>query len=883
MKKIVKGALCAGLALSMCAAVGCGRQSLDPETRQLNLAVGALDGNFNPFTYTSANDGEMIGMTQLSLLTIDKDGKIIYGENEVCAALDMKVTTKDANGNVVEKGDNDGTTEYEITLKKGIMFSDGVHELTIKDVLFNLYVYLDPAYTGSTTIYSTDIRGLKAYRTQDPNADENGSLNIDSTLVGAVEGRIQDIVYWSQGETGSTEQIEADVALAKTLFQKEIESDWTSIYGGWEESYKAYNFTEAWQAYLFSEGLVQVQERNNVATNSTSPIFNDKNGNGKRDEGETYYTTLDPWQQGAIGASDNAIANGERGAQHFIDLINEATTDEEVNKYIAENEGAEKADAIVALQRKTCIERVFANYTSQEGIQNIVQYWATASNLYDEILGQLRTAEYDRIKEENGGKLLVENISGITSYKNANGNDVLKIVINGIDPKAEYNWAFPIAPLYYYSGVYKNKDYVAAADPSKNEFGLEFGNSDFFNTVISDTEKNGVPMGAGAYKASTRTGGDNPTKATFNANTSNCYFKRNDYFETVGENIENAKIKFVNYKVYSDSKIMQALENNEIDFGKPNATKNNVNFVSQNVSTLSSVDYETGGYGYIGVNPKAVPEYKVRQAIMKAIDTSIAVNDFYGSRLAEVIYRPMSKTSWAYPEGATEYSAISYDSSSDGTEIKALMEQAGYVRNGTGLYKKTYTRDGMANSSIGSTVKLTFTIAGESTEHPAYLMFTRAADRLNSLGFDITVTTDPNALKSLITGDLDVWAAAWTSASDPDMYQIFHKDSTATSVNNWNYKNILKGTDNTWGYEAGIIDDLSDKIDEARTYLERRDRTPIYSECLDLVMDLAVELPTYQRHDLCVYNKKVINSKSLVANPNSYIGLFDKIWEIEYV
>ena len=48
-------------------------------------------------------------------------------------------------------------------------------------------------------------------------------------------------------------------------------------------------------------------------------------------------------------------------------------------------------------------------------------------------------------------------------------------------------------------------------------------------------------------------------------------------------------------------------------------------------------------------------------------------------------------------------------------------------------------------------------------------------------------------------------------------------------------------------------------------------------------MQLAVELPTYQRKDLCVYNKNVISAKSLVQNPNYNIGLFDKIWEIDYV
>ncbi|MDE7265806.1 MAG: hypothetical protein K2N52_05985, partial [Clostridia bacterium] len=521
MKKIVKGVLCAGLALTMCAAVGCRKQSLDPETRRLKLAIGALDGNFNPFTYTSANDGEMISMTQLSLLTINSDGDIVYGDNEVCAAQDMKVTMYDAQGVETTVGSSDGTTKYEITLKKGIMFSDGIHELTIKDVLFNLYVYLDPAYTGSTTIYSTNIQGLAAYRTQNPDASDS-SLSIDSLLTGDVDGRIQDIVYWSEGEIGSTDQIDADVERAKTLFREEIESDWTSVYASWEENYKSYNFSSAWEAFLFAEGLVQVQERNNATTGGTSAMYNDINGNNKfdPDEGETYYTTLDPWQFGAIGSNDIAVQNGEIGAEHLVKEINDAMTPEAIAKYIAENDGATEEDARLAIQRDVCLTLVESNYTSQRGIGEVVQYWATASTLYDAILGDLRTAYYQVIKDSTG--LYPDHISGISTYNTADGHEVLQIVINGVDPKAQFNFAFPIAPLYYYSGTYKGKDYVAAADPAKNEFGVEFGNSDFFKEVISDTEKNGVPVGAGAYNATTRTGGDNPTKAPFNANTSIC-------------------------------------------------------------------------------------------------------------------------------------------------------------------------------------------------------------------------------------------------------------------------------------------------------------------------------------------------------------------------
>ena len=53
------------------------------------------------------------------------------------------------------------------------------------------------------------------------------------------------------------------------------------------------------------------------------------------------------------------------------------------------------------------------------------------------------------------------------------------------------------------------------------------------------------------------------------------------------------------------------------------------------------------------------------------------------------------------------------------------------------------------------------------------------------------------------------------------------------------------------------------KIEEARETLDETERKGIYSEALDLIMELAVELPTYQRDDLFAYNVNKIDSKTL--------------------
>ena len=126
-----------------------------------------LDGLFNPFYSTSAADGTIVSMTQIGMLTsgIDENGDAVvtFGPDEAVVALDYASNYDSTEQS--ENPDKTGVTTYTFVIKNGIKFSDG-EPLTIEDVLFNMYVYLDPVYTGSSTMYSTDIQGLSQYRTQ---------------------------------------------------------------------------------------------------------------------------------------------------------------------------------------------------------------------------------------------------------------------------------------------------------------------------------------------------------------------------------------------------------------------------------------------------------------------------------------------------------------------------------------------------------------------------------------------------------------------------------------------------------------------------------------------------------------------------------------------
>ena len=159
----------------------------------------------------------------------------------------------------------------------------------------------------------------------------------------------------------------------------------------------------------------------------------------------------------------------------------------------------------------------------------------------------------------------------------------------------------------------------------------------------------------------------------------------------------------------------------------------------------------------------------------------------------------------------------------------------------------------------------------------------RARDILNRLGMSITVKNDKDALLLLASGGLTVWAAAWSSTIDPDMYQVYHKDSKATSVLNWGYREILTDTADKYGYEKGIIGDLSKLIDEARHKETRPYREEKYKEALDLIMDLAVELPTYQREDLFGYDKTKIDESTLYRPAKPFKGLTSNLTSMSLI
>ncbi len=148
-----------------------------------------LEGRFSPFFYLSAADDQVVSLTQLYTITIDRVGSpVLNGIEGETISYNGTDYTYYGPCDIVVTENEDGTVYYDITMRDDIVFSDGVGA-TIDDVIFSIYVYLDPTYDGNSTMFTLPIEGLEEYR--------SGMENLYSLLVAAGEDNT-DFTYWDE-------------------------------------------------------------------------------------------------------------------------------------------------------------------------------------------------------------------------------------------------------------------------------------------------------------------------------------------------------------------------------------------------------------------------------------------------------------------------------------------------------------------------------------------------------------------------------------------------------------------------------------------------------------------------------------------------------------
>ena len=195
----------------------------------LVLAETGFEGKFSPFFAASAADQDVIDLTQLVLLGADRKGEMILNgiEGETREYNGTDYTYYGTSDCVVTEND-DGTVTYDIKLRDDLKFSDG-EPVTIDDVIFSMYVFLDPTYDGSITMYSTPIVGLEEYRSSMTTLSkliaEAGEDNTDNTYFTADQQK----AFWDAVNEGG-------VAFAQEIVDYMMANgatDVTSAAAGW--------------------------------------------------------------------------------------------------------------------------------------------------------------------------------------------------------------------------------------------------------------------------------------------------------------------------------------------------------------------------------------------------------------------------------------------------------------------------------------------------------------------------------------------------------------------------------------------------------------------------------------------------------------------------
>ena len=765
------------------------------ETRTLLVQENTFDGVYNPFFYSSAYDGDVVSFCNVGLVQLDATGAVVAGNQYDTYGLSYEIWYTDnldtlAKKDTYEEGDY---VVYEVVLKNGAFFSDGTL-MTADDVLFNYYVYLDPKYDGSSTLYTLPILGLNDYRTQVPGYD-------------------------------------AIAAAAKAALA--MGPEYTASTVVTQEQHAFYWATMATQLQAFAQSIVDyVIGTTGYVAKYVKAEWTDP---AALSAGQKVAAGIAGWGFGSITGDTLTTASGKT----FTDM-NTLTIDdyvfELVDAYVSGDDYAAE----------------YANLDDTE--QASVALLAPVENAFVGHFGQ------NTLVSSIAG--LRKGVKGVVENGKTVAHETFVMILTEQNPKAVLDLGVTVAPKAYYTAGYEYKQ------DSVVSYGVELNSEDFIAHLKT---LNSAPAGAGVYKF-------------VSANEDGVTMVRNDYHFTLGDDtVTNAIIKNIYLKVVDSGKEFEALTAGDVDYANPSANGDVMDDLAKPENeAYTSILVDNLGYGYICINPAAehLDNIHTRIALTSVFNLE-DVKLYYPSGLADVIYRSMSQVSWAYPENAQ--AIYPYDATL-ATAIREL-KLAGYTYDeGTGRFTDV--------------PRLTFTIPSAAEDHPAGSVFINAQARLATIGVEVEIKSDSNLIANIKKGAVAVYALAWQASADPDMYQVYHYMSSAESVKSNGIKYLqengtsadlgtievtkLDGTTETMT-QAEALTYLAELIEEGLKYMSVEERAPIYQKALEVLAQLNIELPTYQRKNMFAYNNTVIDGTTLSATVTPYWGPIAQVWKLSYV
>lgn len=159
-------ALAAIMVVGSLAACGDGSNKSDTTADGDTLVVGKdyFSSKFSTFFGKTSYDMDVADMTTAYVLTTDRGGAVVMNgiEGETVPYNGTDYTYYGMGDCVVTQND-DGSVDYDLTIRDDVTFSDG-EPVTIDDVIFSIYVLADPTFDGSASLYSQPIVGMNEYR-----------------------------------------------------------------------------------------------------------------------------------------------------------------------------------------------------------------------------------------------------------------------------------------------------------------------------------------------------------------------------------------------------------------------------------------------------------------------------------------------------------------------------------------------------------------------------------------------------------------------------------------------------------------------------------------------------------------------------------------------
>jgi len=192
-----------------------------------------MSQKFSPFYSDTAYDQDVVEMTNISLMTTDRVGAIIYNgiEGETHSYNGKDYTYHGAADLSVVYDEAEDITTYTAKLRDDLVFSDG-EPLTADDVIFTYYVYLDPAYVGSTTLNSYKILGLQDYLTQTTSDVYSRFETIAKDIQAAGSDH-----EWTEADAWTKEQQDAYWALIESNWVAEVQKISDYVYTNYAKGY----------------------------------------------------------------------------------------------------------------------------------------------------------------------------------------------------------------------------------------------------------------------------------------------------------------------------------------------------------------------------------------------------------------------------------------------------------------------------------------------------------------------------------------------------------------------------------------------------------------------------------------------------------------------